>query len=351
MSRGRRVTLTAVAAAVAAAGWAMLPSLAIQTNIDDLTAGLPAIQDANLVEQVLGSGGELSVVIQGDDVLTPAAWAWMNAAQQTIVSMHGDEAHPALSPPGLLGFLGATPTQGQIDAAVRLLPPYLTSAVIRSDSKVVVMTYGVRLDDLDKLRALTTAIAAELPPSPPGYSVELSGLPTVAVRGYDLVSADRYLASLAGLLAAGLVLLVGLRRRVDAVRAVAAAALATGVELFGMWATGTPLNPLTVALGSLTAAVGCEFTVLMADSVRHRDRSLRTAVGLATLTACSGFAVLAVSQLAVIRQFGVLLAVSVVLSHLAARFVVRVWPPAPDAGPDPDPTDDTRSSPSFVGVA
>jgi hypothetical protein len=42
-----------------------------------------------------------------------------------------------------------------------------------------------------------------------------------------------------------------------------------------------------------------------------------------------------VSRLAVMREFGILLAVSVVLSYLAARFVVWVCPPDPDVAPQP----------------
>ncbi|MGQ0575695.1 MAG: RND transporter [Pseudonocardia sp.] len=334
-----RVAAVGAAGAVALAGWALLPALALQTNIDDLAAGLPALADAQAVEQVLGSSGELVVVLSGPDVLSPAAWTWMRQAQEAVVTRYADQADPVLSAPGLLGFLGPEPTAAQIRAGLRLLPPYLTGAVVRDDGQVAVASYGVRLDDLDRLRALTDGIRAALPPPPPGFTAELSGLPTVAVRGYELVSGDRYLAGLAGLVVAGGVLLLGLRHRSDGARAVVAAALATGVELFVLWCTATPLNPLTVALGSLTAAVGCEFTVMMSEAVRRGDRSLHVAVGLATLTSAVGFAVLAVSELAVMRQFGVLLAGSVLLSYLAARFVVRALPPTapPTAPPDPDP--------------
>lgn len=353
--RRRRIALAAGAAVVALSGWATLPILALQTSVDELSAGLPAVAEADQVERVLGSGGELSVVIRaeapGTTVLTPQAWEWMTRAQETIVRGHGDEARPALSAPSLLSFLGPTPTPEQIQAGVRLLPPYLTGAVLRSDGAMSVLSFGVRLDDLDRLRTLTTEITAELPPAPPGYRVELSGLPAVAVQGYDLVSADRYLAGTAGLLAAGAVLFVGLHRRGDATRAVCAAALATGAELFLLWFTGTPLNPLTVALGSLTAAVGCEFTIMTCDAVRGRDPRLRTAVALAALTSGAGFAVLAFSQLAVIREFGLLLALSVVLSYAAARFVVLVAPPAAAPPPADDRSQDrTADEPSPVGV-
>ncbi|WP_145981487.1 RND transporter [Pseudonocardia sp. HH130629-09] len=351
-----RLVAVVLAGLVAAGGWATLPFLPLQTSVDALSAGLPAVADATRVEQVLGSGGELAVVLRSadgtGDVLTPQAWEWMTTAQQGIVRLHGDEARPALSAPSLLSFLGLTPDQEQIRAGVRLLPPYLTGAVLRPDGQVAVLSFGVRLDDLDRLRDLTDAITAELPPAPPGFVAEVSGLPAVAVQGYELVSADRYLAGTAGLVAAALVLAVGLRHRRDALRAAFAAVLATGANLFLLWAFGIPLNPLTVALGSLTAAVGCEFTVMTCDAVRTRDARLRTAVTLAALTSGTGFAVLALSDLALMREFGLLLALSVLLSYLAARLVVRVFPPAPAGAGIPgcggDPSTPAREK--LVGV-
>lgn len=346
-----RLVAVVLAGLVAVGGWATLPFLPLQTSVDALSAGLPAVSDATRVEQILGSGGELAVVLRSTDgkgdVLTPQAWTWMTTAQQSIVRLHGDQARPALSAPTLLSFLGPTPDQEQIRAGVRLLPPYLTGAVLRPDGQVAVLSFGVRLDDLDRLRELTAAITAELPPAPPGFVAEVSGLPAVAVQGYELVSADRYLAGTAGLVAAALVLGVGLRHRRDALRAALAAVLATGANLFLLWGFGIPLNPLTVALGSLTAAVGCEFTVMTCDAVRTRDPRLRTAVTLAALTSGTGFAVLALSDLALMREFGLLLALSVLLSYLAARVVVRAFPPAHGTA---EPARSTPAREKLVGV-
>ncbi|NMO92274.1 RND transporter [Actinomycetospora sp. TBRC 11914] len=348
--------------ALALAGWALLATMPLQTNIQDLARGLPAMADADHVQDVIGTNGELNVVLRATDVpgsppadvRSPEAWQWMEKANQQIVVSHGDTMNPVLSLPGLLDFLGPTPTADQIQAGLRLMPDSLTSAVVRGDGQVANMSYGVSLDDLGDLATVTGQVKAQLPPPPPGTTADLTGLPTVAVRGYQVVSSDRYLASVAGVVAAGLVLALGLRRRVDALRAVSAAVIATGGSLLLLWATGTALSPLTVALGSLTAAVGCEFTVMVSQSVRQSDRSLRRAVALAAGTSAIGYAVLAVSPLALMREFGLLLAASVGLSYAAALFVVWVWPPstplssaptAPDA-PEPAPR-----APASIGVS
>lgn len=358
-TRRLRLGIGAGVLVAALAGWALLATMPLQTNIQDLARGLPAMADADHVQDVIGTNGELNVVLRANnapgsppaDVRSPQAWQWMENAQQQIVVNHGDAMNPVLSPPGLLDFLGTNPTADQIQAGLRLMPDSLTSAVVRGDGQVANMSYGVSLNDLGELATVTGQVRAELPPPPPGMTAELSGLPMVAVRGYQIVSSDRYLASVAGVIAAGLVLALGLRRRVDALRAVTAAVIATGGSLLLLWATGTALSPLTVALGSLTAAVGCEFTVMVAQSVRQSDRSLRRAVALAAGTSAIGYAVLAVSPLALMREFGLLLAASVGLSYAAALFVVWVWPPSTPLPAVPDAPEPAPREPASIGVS
>jgi hypothetical protein len=331
---GRRSVLGVfvVALLIAAVGWAMLPRLPLQTDVEDFAAGMPALADAQHVQDRIGSSGELDVVLSGVDVTSQAAVDWMNKAESILVTQYGDQAHRVISMPMLFTFLGQNPTPEQIDAALRLLPQYLTDAVISLDRGTSVMIYGVKIDDLGAVQQLRDGLSAALPPAPAGYEWHLAGLPIVAAKGQQLVSGDRLAANLLGVIAAGLVLAIGLRRRWDALRAVVAAVLATGVGLFLLWLTGTPLSPITVALGSLTAAVGCEFTVLLSEAARRRNPALRRAVLLVTATSVVGYAVLVISGIAIVREFGVLLAGAVLLALLASLCVVRLTAGNPLAG-------------------
>ncbi len=306
----------------AVAGWALLPGLGVEASVDKLAAGLPEMNQARSVESTIGSSGELDVVLRGPDVLSPEAVGWAQRAQDVAIAKHGDQLHTVVSPPTLLPFLGANPSAEQIQAGVRLLPSYLTGSIFRSDNKVALLSFGVKLDDLGTLQGLRDDLRASLPPPPKGYHVQLSGLPMVAVHGNQLLSKERVFGNIAGILAAGAVLSIGLRRRADAGRAVLAAALATGSGLFLLWLFGIPLSPITVCLGSLTATVGCEFTVLLAEARRSRSAGLYRSVLLAATSSAVGYAVLLVSGLAAIAQFGALLAGSVVLALISASCVV-----------------------------
>jgi predicted RND superfamily exporter protein len=329
-AKGARVAAALAAVAVAGIGWAVLPHLKLDADFQSLARHLPAYGDARHVQDVMGSSGEIAVAMTGADTMSPQTFAWMRKAEDAIVSNHGDEVRPILSPPSLLRFLGSTPTDGELSSALRLLPSYLTSSVVRNDHRMSVMSFGVDLDDANDLRRLRNDIRSELPPAPPGTKVELVGLPLVAVSAYDSLSSDRFLNAGLGIVAAGLALAIGLARRRDAVLAVASAALTTGFVLLGMKVLSIGLNPITAAVGSLAAAVACEFTVVLADSARRSGA--HGSVRLAAAASATGYLVLAASGVASIRSFGLLLAVTVIVAAVTAQLVVWIAAVRPEVG-------------------
>jgi predicted RND superfamily exporter protein len=322
--RSQRIAVGVVASFVAAVGWALLPHLDLDADFQSLAQNLPAYDDALHVQEVMGSSGEIAVALRGKDVVSRETLAWMRKAEESIVANHGDEVRPIVSLPTLLRFLGAKPSDEQLAASLRLLPSYLTSSVVRNDHQMAVLSYGVDLDDAKRLQTLRDDLQADLPPAPKGLEVELVGLPLVAVSAYESLAGDRYLNAGLGIVAAGLVLLVLLRRRRDAGYAVAAATLTTGFVLLGMDLLGIGLNPITAAVGSLAAAVACEFTVVLADARRNRGARRHRTVPLAAAASATGYGVLAVSGVTSIREFGLLLAVTVAVAALVAHLMVWV---------------------------
>ncbi|GAA5110002.1 RND transporter [Haloechinothrix salitolerans] len=348
----RRSSLVVVAGAfsavAAAVGWAVLPAIPVESDVSKLAAGLPALEEAEHAREVMHSSGEIRIALTGNDVLTRAGYEWMRTAQQQLVRDHGDVLRPALSLPKLLTFLGADPTEQQLAAGANLLPPYLVGAVLSDDQSTAVLSFGIETNDVAEIARIHEKILDTLPPPPESMRADVTGIPIVGVRANELISGDRVWINLAGILAAGTVLALGLRRRADAVRAVTAAVIATGAGFLLLWASGIAFNPVTVALGSLTAAVACEFTVLLAAAARQGNELLRRAVALAAMASAVGYVVLLVSRIALIREFGMLLGVTVALAFAASAVVVTltVRDSGADDGTTADDDDDTNGSDS-----
>ncbi|HVK30190.1 MAG TPA: RND transporter [Nocardioides sp.] len=330
-ARSTRVGILLVPVLAAVGGWAVFPSLSLQSDFTSLASGLPEYDEARGVERVLGASGEVALVVRGDDVLDAESFAWMSQTRRDVIARHGDELSAVLSPADVLSFLGGEPDASQVDAAVRLLPPYLASSVVSPDRRMAVMTYGVDLDDVARLSVLRDHLEEVAASAPSSVDVEVAGLPMVAVSAQEAMDDERLLGAVLGIVAAGLALLALLPERRVALVAMLSAALASGLVALGVAVTGTALTPMTAGLGSLTAAVACEFTVLLALAQRRGDRMLARAVDLAAAASATGYAVLAVSDLGLIRGFGVLLAVTVAVALGASRLLVWALLPAATA--------------------
>ena len=172
-------------------------------------------------------------------------------------------------------------------------------------------------------------------------SAELAGLPVLAAEA----NADGRLAVAALRHAAGracwpsrLVLLAAFRAR--APRAGAARADRAGHRLVGAACSSrcaSPLNPMSVTLGALVIAISTEFSVLLAERYRQeragRPERRPRRCGAPTApparrcspratTAIAGFAVLALSDIRMLRDFGLVTVVDLTVSLLGVLVVL-----------------------------
>jgi predicted RND superfamily exporter protein len=320
LALGWRVCTALVAVGVASIGWILLPSMTIEAQPEALAKGLPELASATYAENTLGSNGEVSVLLKGKNLARPEVLAWSRSVESKLVQQDGDVVHPVLSMGDLFAFLGSDPTQGQFAAALTIVPHYLSSAVLNAKQTEALMIFGVQFSDVHQLASILSDMRGAIASPPAGVQATVVGLPVAASRGLQLMSQGRLLMNIAGIVLAGLVILIGLRPR-DAFRAVLTVGLATGWVVALAALTSASLSPLTVAVGSLTTATGCEFALMLSG---RRSAGMMREVGTAALAGTTGYLVLGLSELALLRDFGLLLGASVACSFLAALVVTRV---------------------------
>jgi hydrophobe/amphiphile efflux-3 (HAE3) family protein len=348
-SSRRPARVLAIAFAVAACGWALDTQTRVESDIQRLVPqDMPALRDLDALQRSTGVGGEIDVVIRGADLTSPRVIDWMIGYQSAVLRDHGFSAKrgcgqaelcPAFSLPDLFTTAASRRDAGAVDALLDAVPPYFSRSVISADRRTATLAFGIRLMALDEQGDVVDAMRARLREArPPGVQAQLAGLPVLAADANAEVSSSgrRMLTLLAGLAAVALVLLAAFRNVARALVPLVPIALATGWSALVLFALRVPLNPMSVTLGALVIAISTEFSVLLSERYREerrrglqpREALARTyrSTGAAVLasgaTAIAGFAVLVVSDIRMLRDFGFVTVIDLTVSLLGVLVVL-----------------------------
>jgi predicted RND superfamily exporter protein len=353
---------------LAALGWGLDTQTHVETDITKLVPqNLSSLEGLNAIERTTGVGGEIDLMVSSDALTRPATIEWMSSYEQRVLERFGYSAArgcgkarlcPAFSLPDLFSTQGASAgqiapaasvkstkssrstktakpaklTQAQVSGLLDAIPPYFSQDVITPNRRVATLAFGIRLLSLAQQQQLIEGMRASLHP-PAGVSARLVGLPVLAAQsGTDVASPWRRVETLlASLAVVALILLLAFRGdRRRALVPLVPIALASGWSALILFATRVPLNPMSVTLGALVIAISTEFSVLLSE--RHRQERLagfattealrrayrRTgaAVAASGVTAIAGFGVLALSDIRMLRDFGLVTLIDLTVSLL-----------------------------------
>jgi predicted RND superfamily exporter protein len=337
----------AVGLALAALGWGLDTQTHVETDITKLVPqDMQSLRNLNALERASGVGGEIDMMVSAKDLTQPKTIEWMSSYESAVLKRFGysptqgcgkAELCPAFSLPALFaggggagagaaagaGGAGAKQpklTQSEVRALLGAIPPYFSQEAITPDRRVATLAFGIRLMPLSRQQQVIEGMRSALHP-PAGVNVQLVGLPVLAAQADAQVASvsRRMLTLLAGLLAVGLVLLAAYRG--DWRRALAPllpVALATGWSALIVFLLRVPLNPMSVTLGTLVIALSTEFSVLLCernrqerlagatllDALRVSYSRTGAAVAASGVTAIVGFGVLVLSDIQMLRDFG-----------------------------------------------
>ncbi len=325
----------ALAVAVAVVGWALIPQTAVQSDITRLVpAGMPALAELSRLEQITGSSGEVDVLVGAPDVTSARTVAWMRGFEGRVSSHFGSSdcrratLCPVLSLPSLLRTAG-----GSLGA----VPSYFQRSVLTPDHRHALLAFGIRLMPLSAQRRVLARLRALLR-TPAGISARLAGLPVLAVDAESALASlrGRLLMLALSLALVALALLLALRNLRRTLLPLVPIVLATGWSGLLLYLLRIPLNPMSASLGTLVIAITTEFSVLLSericaqrgagiplpDATRAVYRTTGVAVLTSALTALAGFAVLILSNIPMLRDFGVTAVVDLAVSLAGVMLVL-----------------------------
>jgi uncharacterized protein len=392
--------------ALAVLGWGLDTQTHVETDITKLVPqNLQSLQNLNALERATGVGGQLDLMVSGKDVTKPATIEWMSAYESAMLERFGYSSTrgcgqarlcPAFSLPDLFASASTTTTgagsatgqgagaqsgatttpgstagsvapnakapkltQADVQGLLDAIPPYFSQDVITPDRRAATLAFGIKLMSLQAQQRVIEEMRSSLHP-PAGVSAQLVGLQVLAAQSGTQVASPwrRIVTLLVGLAAVALVLLIAFRGdRRRALVPLVPIVLATGWSALVLFAVRVPLNPMSVTLGVLVIAISTEFSVLLSERYRQ-ERSggadaiaaLRrtygrtgAAVAVSGVTAIAGFGVLVLSDIRMLRDFGLVTLIDLSVSlvgvlvalpaalMLAERGEGRLWEGLPAA--------------------
>jgi hydrophobe/amphiphile efflux-3 (HAE3) family protein len=303
---------------------------------------IPALKQVRDLNNLLGIGGQISFMVEADDVTSVATLTQLQEFQAKEMSLH-PELISANSPVTLISrsTQGVIPSQEQIDKVMANTPAPFLRQVLSEDGTMASLSFYTDYISLDKVNELLGLIEQD---SRQLTGIRISPVGTVAMSAatIDSVIGSRVLMDGLCLGAIFIILLLVYRRFIRSFFIAVSIGLVIGWASLILFVIDIPLNPLTAILGVITTAIGTEFMVLL--SSRYEEEKARgESPRLAMLTAASkmgravvttgvttlgGFGVLIASNFPMVRDFGIATVIGIFLCLVSTMLVMpslMVW--------------------------
>jgi uncharacterized protein len=331
---------------VGLAGWAALPGVKIETDPSQLLpAGDAAVTQAELVRREIGLTGEIDLVLQGQDPATTGAVQWLDQASRSATAQSGGDLRALESLNEFLaGFnQGTLPDPSRTKLILDRIPTYFSGAVYSAQNGLALSIFGLRhVTSVERDHALVTQLNAVGANPPAGFRAFPAGLAVIADRALTELQQEQITLTLLAIALILVVLLLAYRRPVPALLAILPTVVAAGAVTTLLFAVSAVLNqrasPITVLLGGVVIAFATEFGVLWLARYRRERRTgtkpdpasagasagVGPAIAASALALAAGFAVLALSPVPAVRDFGLWSAFDLLLATAA---VLTLLPP------------------------
>lgn len=306
------------------------------------------IRDINTIDEETGSSSELGIYVQSEDVFSDENVQFMHEFTQQQLEEYPQDLLTSSSivatVSDLLVVPGASsvpPTGEEVQAAYEVAPPDIQQALVSPDGGALNLIFRTGPSSLEDRAVVVNEIRDEVDP-PDGVTATPSGLAVVGVGLLENLEANRVELTYLALAFVFLFLAVRLRSIVRSLLSLVPVLVAVGASSLVAWALSLRLSPMTAVGGPLVIAACTEFTsLILLRFVEERERGLdpnessRVAAArtgrafiVSALTTAAGLAVIATSSLPLLRDFGIVVAMNVVVALLSALIVLPpmlVW--------------------------
>ncbi len=328
----------------------------VETETDEInmiSQNVPAMKNYLALKEIMSGetalNAPLNVLVEADDVTDPEVLSWMVEFENRIGTELADNICSTNSVADLLQATDGIPQSSEeVKDFLEGLPVPLKRNLVSDDYTAANLLVGVvgsgEQNEIEQLRQVQAQLIDYASPLPGGVSIAVTGLRALAVDLFDALTTGRLKMTLIGL--GFIYFALFLLFRFSFLRAFMATlpiALIIGWSSGSMFVLGTKFTLLTATLGALILGIGVEYTILLmrryyeergkGERPREAMTTAMTKIGRAImasgLTTIGGFAaLLAATDLVILRDFGMLTVINVFLALVSTLVVLPpliVW--------------------------
>ncbi len=315
--------------------------------------------DVATLEKETGASSELGIFVTGktkDELFTDKTMNWLDSFTDDALQRYQDKilvGSSVLTPLSDLVYLdGAsnnTPKGALVKASFEAAPDSVKAFTVSNRDPALNVLFITKPGDLNKRAEMVNEMRTRFGQSgkggakpPAGISATPSGLAVVGVGLLENLESNRVQLTYLSIFFVFAFLSIRLRSIVRSLLSLVPVLIAVGLASLVAFAFSLKLSPMTAVGGPLVIAVCTEFTsliILRFLEERERGFSPRSAVEITAartgrafivsgMTAVVGVAVIATSSLPLLRDFGIIVAMNVVVALLSALILlppVLVW--------------------------
>jgi hydrophobe/amphiphile efflux-3 (HAE3) family protein len=338
-----------VAIVIFAGGLAVESHITLQTDpLQWVDPGSQTVKDINALKAGTGTDNDISALIH-----TNAPWSNQTVAYVSAFSDAQIHLYPTLLFPGtgmvnlvyeFISVPGASPVPplgNEVQQVYQVAPQDIRHSSVANGGHDLGVVFESKTSTLEALQPVVTHMQQNLHP-PASMTVAPGGIAVVGVGLLENLAKSRTLLTYLALIFVGVFLALRLRSIVRSLLSLIPVLVAVGSVTLIAWALSLKLSPLTAVSGPLVIAVCTEFTSLILlrfVEERGRRRTPKEAMQITAsrtgrafivsgLTAVAGVAVIASSPWPLLRGFGIIVGLNVLVALACALVIlppILVW--------------------------
>ena len=325
------------------------PKLQLQTDpVQWVNQDSQVIHDVHALEKGTGSANEMGVYVTAKgsvfsqdyiDYVDAFTTKQLQTNHATLATANSVISNVSDLINDIPGAAHVTPTSAEVVAAYNIAPPAIQQTFATPNGKSLNVVFRTGTPDrvsvpLEKQATIVHDMNRQFakPNVPKGLSLTPSGLAVVGVGLLENLESNRVLLTYLAIGFVAAFLAFRLRSVVRSLLSLVPVLIAVGLSSIVAYTLSLKLSPLTAVGGPLVVAICTEFTSLILlryveergrgftprEAVDHTASRTGRAFIVSGLTAVSGVAVIATSSMPLLRDFGIVVGMNVLVALISA---------------------------------